>query len=108
MVNAFTNTCSPTFLRLSAYHFLFFASLTTFNLTKSSTGLGADGKDASCIIEEVIADQRHNIFVETLPTQVEKKMQHGNSSASTGPGQTEVMLFKYLTGSRLPTDLTFD
>jgi len=85
-----------------------FASLTTFNLTKSSTGLGADGKDASCIIEEVIADQRHNIFVETLPTQVEKKMQHGNSSASTGPGQTEVMLFKYLTGSRLPTDLSFD
>jgi hypothetical protein len=86
-----------------------FASLTTFNLTKSSTGLGTDGKDASCIIEEVIADRGSNIFVETLPTQGEKKMQQGNSGASTGPGETEeVMLFKYLTGVSFQLDSSFD
>ncbi|CAN6287745.1 unnamed protein product [Urochloa humidicola] len=54
-----------------------------------SSGLGADGKDTSCIIEEVIAVQGNSAFVSTLPTKREKKMEHGNSSASTGPGVPE-------------------
>ncbi|KAG2547906.1 hypothetical protein PVAP13_9KG138600 [Panicum virgatum] len=64
-----------------------------------SSGLGADGKDVSCIIEEVIADQGNNIFVETLPTQGEKKMRQGNSSASTGPGETEKVKPKSIAAS---------
>ncbi|XP_072147250.1 uncharacterized protein [Setaria viridis] len=54
-----------------------------------SSGLGADGKDTSCIIEEVIAVQGNSAFVETVPTQGEKKMEQGNSSATTGPGVPE-------------------
>ncbi|AQK64648.1 zinc finger CCCH domain-containing protein 44 isoform X2 [Zea mays] len=53
-----------------------------------SSGLGADGKDASCIIEEARADPGDGAFVKTLPTQGEKKMEHGNSSAS-GSGVSE-------------------
>ncbi|CAN6317874.1 unnamed protein product [Urochloa humidicola] len=51
-----------------------------------SSGLGADGKDTSCIIDAV---QGNSAFAETLPTQGEKKMEHGNSNASTGPGVPE-------------------
>ncbi|CAL4925856.1 unnamed protein product [Urochloa decumbens] len=54
-----------------------------------SSGLGADGKDTSCIIEEVVAVQGNSAFVETLQTQGEKKMEHGNSSSSAGPGAPE-------------------
>lgn len=68
--------------------------LTTCNLTLSFTGLGADGKDASCIIEEVMAAQGSNTFVETLVKQGDTKMQQGNSSASTASGALEeVTLF---------------
>ncbi|XP_062205762.1 zinc finger CCCH domain-containing protein 44-like isoform X2 [Phragmites australis] len=62
-----------------------------------SSGLGADGKDAPCIVEEVIVARGNSTFVETLPTQGEKKMEQGNSSASTGSGVPEQeMIFKYL------------
>ncbi|XP_062200991.1 uncharacterized protein LOC133903589 [Phragmites australis] len=54
-----------------------------------SSGLGADGKDASCIIQEVIATRGNSAFVETLPTQGEKKMEQGNPTASTGSGVPE-------------------
>ncbi|XP_021302782.1 zinc finger CCCH domain-containing protein 44 [Sorghum bicolor] len=49
---------------------------------QTSSGLGADGKDTSCIVEEARADQGDGAFVETLPTQGDKKMEHANSSAS--------------------------
>ncbi|CAN6298813.1 unnamed protein product [Urochloa humidicola] len=51
-----------------------------------SSGLGADGKDTSCTIEAV---QGNSAFAETLPTQGEKKMENGNSNASTGLGVPE-------------------
>ncbi|KAL6641302.1 hypothetical protein ACP70R_019483 [Stipagrostis hirtigluma subsp. patula] len=50
----------------------------------SGSGLGADGKHASCIIEEVIVARGNSAVVETLPSQGEKTMEQGNSAASTG------------------------
>lgn len=77
-----------------------------FSLTKSSTGLGADGKDASCFIEEARVDPRDGAFVKTLPTQGEKKMEHGNSSASGSGASERVMLF--ITGLRFHLDSSLE
>lgn len=77
-------------------------------LQNSSTGLGADGKDATCIIEEARADQGVSAFVETLPTQGEKKMEHANSSASDSLVPEQVLLIIYLTGVRFQLDSSLD
>jgi chromatin remodeling complex protein RSC6 len=54
-----------------------------------SSGLGADGKDTSCIIEEVIVAQGNSAVVELSPTPEERKTEKCNSSASTGCGVPE-------------------
>jgi hypothetical protein len=52
----------------------------------------------------VIAVQGNSAFVETVPTQKEKKMEQGNSSATTGPAvPEEVMLLQISNCSKLPT-----
>lgn len=68
--------------------------MTTCNLTLSFTGLGADGKYASHVIDEVMAARESNTFVEALVKQRDKKMQQGKPNASTGYGALEeVILF---------------
>ncbi|OEL26849.1 Zinc finger CCCH domain-containing protein 44 [Dichanthelium oligosanthes] len=57
--------------------------------SESPTGVGADGKDTTCITGEVIAVRGNSASAETLPTQGEKMMEQGISSASTGPGVPE-------------------
>jgi hypothetical protein len=63
--------------------------LTNCNPILPFTGLRADGKDASSIIEEVMAARESSTFGETLLKQGDKKMEQGNSNASRGYGALE-------------------
>ncbi|WVZ59569.1 hypothetical protein U9M48_009690 [Paspalum notatum var. saurae] len=69
-----------------------------------SSGPGAGGKEASCIIEEVRANHEDDSFVETLPTQGEKKMEQANSNASTGSGVPDQVKPKPSAASVPPLD----
>jgi hypothetical protein len=58
------------------------------------------------MMDEVTAAQESSASVETLLKQREKKMEQGNSSASSGSGALEeVVLFKHL--NEPPTQLIF-
>lgn len=53
-------------------------------------------------------DQGDSAFVETLPAQGEKKMEHANSGASGSGVPEQVMLFIYITGVRFQLDSSLD
>ncbi|TVU32039.1 hypothetical protein EJB05_23755, partial [Eragrostis curvula] len=65
---------------------------------QSSSGLGADGKNTSHVIEKVM-EARESTYVETLLKQREKKMKLGNSGASTGSGALEQVRAKQSVAS---------
>ncbi|PNT67689.1 hypothetical protein BRADI_3g30620v3 [Brachypodium distachyon] len=75
-----------------------------------SSGLRVDGKDTSCIIQDMIVAQGNSAVVEMSPTPEEKKTEKCNSSASTASGVPEQVKPKSsaASGSSLRSTKTSD